>query len=426
MGKVYHDLGDFSNALQCFQYALYMKSVILGDNVNDAMADLCSSIASILNSLGKSSEAKEYYSHAAEIHRKIPLTESTCGCFVNILFQLSRINDVLGEESETIKHLEEARKIANVSGYKHADVVFVLLELVMKYLAIGAVAKYNECYKEAKEIAITLPDNDSLSDVMQSVIKKICKCEENESKESEDLNERKPNIIPTELLHMAMTGDRTEGSEVLLRYLRDAKERMDRILGTNHVHSSTQKIYEITGKVYYKLGDFSNALHYFQRAFDMKSILFGDTVDGGMAKLCSTVAFVSLNLGKSGQAKEYYTKTVEIYRKIPITDSEIADYVFSLYELSLIYEDLGRQDETVKYLEEAREIVKVSEYKPANVLVVLMKLGKKYRAMGAVAKEEECLLEIKAIAKNIPDDDSIPEKLQTWIKIWKSEDKKDN
>ena len=428
MGVVYDDLGDSSNALQCFQDALNMKSLILGDDVDVTIANLCANIAHISQEFGKSSEAKKYYSQAVEIYRKISLTKRTCPGFISSLCQLSRINDVIGEENETIKQLEEARKVAKIFGYKNKTVLIVLYELAMKYLAIGTVAKHDECHEEAKKIANSLSDDDSLFDVLQSWIK-VGKGEENESEESIDLNEGEPEIqFPTELLNLAMTVHRTgkSGSKMSLRYLREAKERMDCILGLNHVHSLTQSIYECMGKVYHDLGDFSNALQCYEDAVYMKSVILGDTVDGGMAKLCSNVAFVSLKLGKLGQTKEYYTKAVEIYRKIFITESEIAAYVCSLYRLSLIYEDLGKQDKTIEHLEEARKVSKAFEYKHENVLVIIMELGIKYRAMGAVAKEKECFLEVKAIAESLHDADSLPDILQSRIREWTHEDKEED
>ena len=252
---------------------------------------------------------------------------------------------------------------------------------------------------------------------------------ESAEKEARSLFHGKPNVkVPTVLLNLAMAIDRANksGAEKSLAYLREAKEIMDGILGPNHVHPLTSSVHHFMATVYHDLGDFTTALQCFQDALKMKSVIFGDNVNGTMAALCSKIASILEKLGMSNEAIKYYSKAVEIYRKISVNKSTCPGFVSSLYRLSLIYEVLEEPDETIKYLEEARNVAKVFGYKDANMLSVLMKLSEKYKAIGAVAQNETCFRELKDIAKSLTDVDSLPLFSQLLIKVLKNRDEESN
>ena len=59
-----------------------------------------------------------------------------------------------------LKHLEKAREIAERFDYKCGRVVLVLLLLSMTYGEMGSIEKSWSCYKEAKEMAKSLPPED--------------------------------------------------------------------------------------------------------------------------------------------------------------------------------------------------------------------------------------------------------------------------
>ena len=78
-------------------------------------------------------QANKYCNEATDIERKNPKIKDDCPGLVISLFKLSVICETLGEESEAVVHLEEAREIATAAGSKHDVVIDILVKLITKY-----------------------------------------------------------------------------------------------------------------------------------------------------------------------------------------------------------------------------------------------------------------------------------------------------
>ena len=105
-------------------------------------------------------------------------------------------------------------------------------------------------------------------------------------------------------------------------------------------------------------------------------------------------------------SKEYYTKAVNNGKKIPVTKTSFYYLAANLYRLSLVCEALGEHDEALKHLDKAKRIAKVGgSSRNWMLLVVLLKLRKKYEEMGSLDKSDEYLREAKCVAENLFLDD---------------------
>ena len=105
-------------------------------------------------------------------------------------------------------------------------------------------------------------------------------------------------------------------------------------------------------------------------------------------------------------SKEYYTKAVNNGKKIPVTKTSFFYLAANLYRLSLVCEALGEHDEALKNLDKAKRIAKVSgSSRNWMLLVVLLKLRRKYEEMGSLDKSDEYLREAKCVAENLFLDD---------------------
>ena len=79
----------------------------------------------------------------------------------------------------------------------------------------------------------------------------------------------------------------------------------------------------------------------------------------------------------------------------------------NLYRLSLVCETLGEHGEALKHLDKAKRIAKVGgSYRNWMLLVVLLKLRKKYQEMGSLDKSDEYLRKAKCVAENLYLDDA--------------------
>ena len=104
--------------------------------------------------------------------------------------------------------------------------------------------------------------------------------------------------------------------------------------------------------------------------------------------------------------KEYYSKAVNYGNEIPVTKTSFYYLAANLYRLSLVCEALGEHDEALKHLDEAKRIAKVGgSSRNWMLLVVLLKLRKKYEEMGSLNKSDEYLREAKCVAEELYLDD---------------------
>ena len=173
MGSIYDELGDLSTALQCFMEAFSLYSVTVKDETtNKSLAMACTNIACVSQRMGEIMQAKDYFTKAVVIFRKIPLTKPICSCAVANLFRLTLICEAIGEGDEALKHLEEARDVANAIRFKHVMVLDVLHRLSKIYNnEVESFVKFRICFEEAIEMADCLPeDYDSMPPSLLEVI----------------------------------------------------------------------------------------------------------------------------------------------------------------------------------------------------------------------------------------------------------------
>ena len=107
-----------------------------------------------------------------------------------------------------------------------------------------------------------------------------------------------------------------------------------------------------------------------------------------------------------GHDKKYYSKAVNYGNEIPVTKTSFYYLAANLYRLSLVCEALGEHDEALKHLDKAKRITKVGgSSRNWMLLVVSLKLRKKYEEMGSLGKCDEYLREAKCVAENLNLDD---------------------
>ena len=169
MGENYFKLNDLPNALRCLKDAYDMNSILYGEDTCGKMESVCSYLAGAAEMMGIPSLAKEYYSKAFKIcltkntRRGVYYSTDHTIYLLKFLYRLNVVCAALGEHNEALKHLEEARKMANDAGFKHWIVVEVLVQLIRKYAEKGSIIKSILCYVEAGEIAKSLPKDTALT-----------------------------------------------------------------------------------------------------------------------------------------------------------------------------------------------------------------------------------------------------------------------
>ena len=218
----------------------------------------------------------------------------------------------------------------------------------------------------------------------------------------------KPHLkVALTLSNLGVALKRAEKSEESLPYFQEAKEIMNQILGPDHTHPITSDILNNLGTIYQDLLRPEEALQCYKDVHKMNSTIYGeDGVSDAMATVFSNIACVSEELEDFDQAKEYYIKAVEIVRKITSTKNTSPGLVSSLYGLSSICEILGEKEESLKHLEEAREVSKSAGSETLMVATVLLELGMKYNEHGCVEKGKICLQETKEIAESLAQGDN--------------------
>ena len=171
LGTIHDKLGHLAKALQCHQDALNLYAEIhIKDDANQNVAMVISEVACVSHRMGNFIQAKKYFTEAVKMFGKFPLTEHTCSAIVAQRFRLSSICEVLGEHEEALKHLEEARGVAEVIGFEHAMVLDVLHRLGRKYNDLGSFAKFVICFEEFTKMAESVPQNDSMPPYLSKLI----------------------------------------------------------------------------------------------------------------------------------------------------------------------------------------------------------------------------------------------------------------
>ena len=160
--------GKFKESLSCSMEAKEIIEKMLGpNNLHPLFSRILGNMINVCRNLRDFVQAKKYCDEAINIERKNPKIEDDCPGLVIILFKLSVICEDLGEESQAVVHLEEAREIAKAAGSKHHIVFEVLLKLVTKYFRMFSFVKCKMYLDEALEIANTIPKENAPANVLK-------------------------------------------------------------------------------------------------------------------------------------------------------------------------------------------------------------------------------------------------------------------
>ena len=169
MGTSYLMLIDLSKAFQCFQDAFDMNLVLYGEDAENICCgnheSVCESLALTALLLRNFTVARECYAKAIKIKRVAALVMNTSSSLaralniVSCLYQQGWCCEALGERTEALALLEEAKDISTDAGLKDWVVVDVLVQLVRKYAQMEFIFKSIVCYVEAGLMASSLPKN---------------------------------------------------------------------------------------------------------------------------------------------------------------------------------------------------------------------------------------------------------------------------
>ena len=195
---------------------------------------------------------------------------------------------------------------------------------------------------------------------------------------------------------------RAEKSNESLPCFKEGKEIMDQILGPNHAHPVTSDILNDMGTIYQDLGLPTEALQCYKDVYRMNSEIYGeDRASDAIATACSNIACDSEELGDFVEAKKFYNKAVEIDKKNSSTKN-------TNLVSSSICEVLEEPEESLKHMEEAREVAKNAGSKNFMVAIVLRDLGMKYDEMGRIEECKRCFQEAKEIGESLAQEDLSP------------------
>ena len=242
---------------------------------------------------------------------------------------------------------------------------------------------------------------------------------QNALKLAREINNKKPHDLLARSLSNTGAALVVAGKlEESLLYLVEAKEVMDKLLGPNHSHPLTSSILYNLGTSYHMLGDLSNALSCLENALNINCKLYGEMSSrGDMEGICSNIALILKKMKLYGRAKEYFTKTIEFAKKNPLTKDNCFVFIKYLYHLAMTCVKLNEGNETLKHLEEARMIAKVTSFRDWVVVHVLVLLIMKYAAMGLTSKSIICYIEAREIAKSLPTEHSLPHGVSEMLKL---------
>ena len=91
--------------------------------------------------IGDLKQAREYGTKSVDVDRKLSKTIDGCPSVAFRLHTLSEICHALGEQDEALKRLEEARAILQAASSRHALLLMILSELMIRYYLMGSIDK---------------------------------------------------------------------------------------------------------------------------------------------------------------------------------------------------------------------------------------------------------------------------------------------
>ena len=171
MGTCYLMLNDLSKAFQCFQGAFDINLVLYGEDAENVCCGnneaVSAHLAFTAQLLGNFTLARECYVTAIKIKRVTALVKNTSSTlvdalsFVCCLYYQGGCCEALGERTEALALLEEAKDISTDAGLNDWVVVDVLVQLVRKYAQMESIFKSIMCYVEAGQMASNLPEENN-------------------------------------------------------------------------------------------------------------------------------------------------------------------------------------------------------------------------------------------------------------------------
>ena len=327
---------------------------------------------------------KEYYSKAVNYGNEIPVTKNSFFYLAANLYRLSLVCEALGENDEALKHLDKAKRIAKVGGlYRNWMLLVVLLKLRKKYEEMGSLDKSDEYLLEAKCVAGTIEQRYRMG---------------RQDKEYYTKAVNYGNKIPvtkTSFYYLAANLYR-------LSLVCEALGEHDEALK----HLDKAKRIAKVGGLYRNWMLFVVLLKLRKKYEEMGSL---DKSDEYLLEAKCVAGTIEQRYRMGRQDKEYYTKAVNYGNKIPVAKTSFYYLAANLYRLSLVCEALGEHDEALKHLDKAKRIAKVGgSHRNWMLLVVLLKLRKKYEETGSLDKSNEYLREAKCVAENLHLDDVSP------------------
>ena len=142
LGAALKSDGKFKESLAYFQDAKEVTDDIFGpEYVHPNTSAILSNLATVCQELGDLKQAKEYGTKSVDVDRKLSKTIDGCPSVAFRLHTLSEICHALGEQDEAVKCLEEARAILQAASSKHALLVMILSELMIRYYLMGSMDK---------------------------------------------------------------------------------------------------------------------------------------------------------------------------------------------------------------------------------------------------------------------------------------------
>ena len=324
---------------------------------------------------------KEYYTKVVNHGNEIPVTKTSFYYLAANLYRLSLVCEALGEHDEALKHLDKAKRVAKVGGsYRNWMLLVVLLKLRKKYEEMGSLDKSDEYLLEAKCVAGTIEQRYGMGRHDKEYYSKAVNY-------GNEIPVTKTSFyyLSANLYRLSLVCEALGENDEALKHLDKAKRVAN--VGGSYRNWMLLVVLLKLRKKYEEMGSLDKSHEY---------LLEAKCVAGTIEQ--------RYRMGRHD--KEYYSKAVNYGNKIPVTKTSFYCLAANLYRLSLVCEALGEHDEALKHLDEAKSIAKVGGlYRNWILLVVLLKLRKKYEEMGSLDKSDEYLREAKCVAENLYLDD---------------------
>ena len=167
MGTSYLMVNNLFKAFQCFHEAFDMNLVLYGEDAENICCGnneaVCVWLALTAQLLRNFTVARECYAKTIKIKRVAALVKNTSSSLTHALdivcclYHQGWCCEALGERTEALALLEEAKDISIDAGLKDWVVVDVLVLLVRKYAQMESIFKSIMCYVEAGQMASSLP-----------------------------------------------------------------------------------------------------------------------------------------------------------------------------------------------------------------------------------------------------------------------------